>query len=275
MRNILCITVSQIKENGTLEFNKKLGHSNTFHLYEAMSEIVIHSARRFIKSDFDVHIIRSEVNSYQEIFHTNFQKVYDLWRDDGPNNILYLDGDTLVTGEVNIFDNLKDFQMFNYTASRKLKSKENKYNLMFEHYFNAGIRYYPATMNSHVWDTGWEYAKDWDYDFWGTEQAIFNKMMYSQNPDHTYWLKPDMGFQVIGIPFNQLFNDNVIERMNKWNNANFRDAKIMHLHGTRDAVNTLVSQWVLWRNITGEEFKFSKIKIDTDSYGNPVNLSVK
>jgi len=264
--------VSRIKDGGKLEYNQNLGAENNFLVYEAMSEIVIHSAKHFIKEDFDVHVIRSEVNSYQEIFDTNFQKVYDLWNPEEPNNILYLDGDTLVTNQVEVFGKYSNFQMFNYTARRSLPATENKYGLGFEHYFNAGIRYYPATMKQEVWDTGWQYAKDWDYGFWGTEQAIFNEMMYSQNSDHKHWLKPEMGFQVIGIPVQKIKQPAVIKQMEDWNNSNFNSAKIMHLHGTRSAVNTLLTQWQIWKDRTDEEFQFSKFNVQTDQNGNAIGL---
>ena len=50
------------------------------------------------------------------------------------------------------------------------------------HYFNAGVRYQLSKM-SECLGPGWKYAKDWDYNIWGTEQIIFNEMMYSENED--------------------------------------------------------------------------------------------
>jgi hypothetical protein len=53
------------------------------------------------------------------------------------------------------------------------------------------------------------------------------------------------------------------------------DAKIMHLHGTRGAVNTVLLQWELWRRITGEEFEFSTLKVVRDSAGMPIDIEFK
>ena len=89
--------------------------------------------------------------------------------------------------------------MFNYTDPKTLGGNDanNKYGLQHQHYLNAGVRYYPKSMSKDVWDLGWKYAKDWDYNIWGTEQIIFNEMMYSQDKDHNKWLTPEMNYQMM------------------------------------------------------------------------------
>ena len=174
--NKLCIAVSKIKNDDKIEYNKDLGAEKTYKVYNAMSEIVIHSAETFIQEDFETVIFKDDVDSYQQIFHNNFQHVYDEWNKDGPNNILFLDCDTLVINPVEVFGKFEHFQMFNYTDPKTLSGDDvnNKYGLKHEHYFNAGCRYYPDSMSEDVWDLGWKYANDWDYNIWGTEQIIFN-----------------------------------------------------------------------------------------------------
>lgn len=275
--NILCMAVSRLKPEAQKEYNRDLSNEQTYMLYDAMSEIVIHSAETFIQEDFEIVIFEDEVNNYQEIFHKNFNNVYEEFTDNGPNNILFLDCDTLVTAPVEVFGKYKHFQMFNYTDPKRLSGNDrnNKYNLDFAHYFNAGCRYYPAEMDQSVWDLGWSYAKDWDYSIWGTEQLIFNAMMYSQDSDVNTWLKPEMNYQMMNVPFNNINNTARISQLNTWNGCDVNDAKIMHLHGTRGAANTVLLQWELWRRITGEQFEFSKFVVETDSVGNAVKLSFK
>ena len=65
-----------------------------------MAEIVQHSAETFIQEDFETVIFQDEVDSYQQIFHNNFQHVYDEWQKEEPNNVLFLDCDTLVINPV-------------------------------------------------------------------------------------------------------------------------------------------------------------------------------
>jgi hypothetical protein len=278
MSNILCMAVSKIKSNDKLEYNKQLGAEHTYKLYQAMSEIVMHSAKTFIQEDFEIVVFEDEVDNYQQIFHKNFQHVYDEFHgEDGPHNILFLDCDTLVVAPVQVFGQFERFQLFNYTDPKTLSGPDanNRYGLQYEHYFNAGVRYYPDSMPEELWNLGWSYAKDWDYDIWGTEQIIFNAMMYSQDKNYKTWLRPDMNFQAMNMPFNDVDNSVLQQYLKNWNGIPMTDAKILHLHGTRGAANTLALQWELWRRITGEEFEFSTVEIVKDGQNKPVNITFK
>ena len=275
--NKLCIAVSKIKNDDKIEYNKDLGAEKTYKVYNAMSEIVIHSAETFIQEDFETVIFKDDVDSYQQIFHNNFQHVYDEWNKDGPNNILFLDCDTLVINPVEVFGKFEHFQMFNYTDPKTLSGDDvnNKYGLKHEHYFNAGCRYYPDSMSEDVWDLGWKYANDWDYNIWGTEQIIFNEMMYSQNPDVNAWLRPEMNFQAMNVPFNNIDDNRLHDYLTDWTGISMNEANICHLHGTRGAGNTLLLQWELWKRVSGEEFEFSDFVIQTDDSGNAIGLALK
>jgi hypothetical protein len=263
MSNIISMSLCKISDNAKLEYNQDKGAEKTFKLYSAMADILCESCETFVKGDWEFQIIENDVSCYQEIFHKNFQEVHDMWNEDGPNNILFLDLDTFVIGEVDVFDKLHEFQMFNYTDPKQLSGndKNNKYGLDHEHYFNAGVRYYPSAMWNDVWDLGWSYAQDWDYDIWGTEQIIFNEMMFSQNNDVAHWHKPEMNFQMMNVSPAALNHAGFMESMNSWNGCKFDDAKILHLHGTRNAEQTLLTQWSLWKNITGEEFEFENFDV--------------
>lgn len=277
MNNILCLAVSKINDNTKLEYNQNLGAEKTYKIYNAMSEIVIHSAETFIQEDFEIVVFEDEVKNYQEIFHKNFQNVYDVWQEDGPNNILFLDCDTLVISPVEVFGELDRFQLFNYTDPKTLSGDDanNKYGLQHQHYFNAGCRYYPSTMSKDVWDLGWKYANDWDYNIWGTEQIIFNEMMYSQDENYETWLAPEMNFQAMGVSVSNIDDEFVQQQLTNWNGVPFNDAKIVHLHGTRGAENTLLLQWELWKRVSGEEYNFSEIDIVKDNNNNPIGISLK
>ena len=256
----------RIKNNDKLVYNTDQGADNTFKLYSSMSEIVCESVDTFLEGDWDFEIIENEVDSYQEVFDKNFGEVYEMW-DGGKNNILFLDLDTIMLKPVNVFDQLEHFQMFNYTDPKTLGGKDanNKYGLQHQHYFNAGVRYYPKTMSQEVWDLGWKYANDWDYNIWGTEQIIFNEMMYSENKDVNQWHNPTMNFQMMNAVPQAISNPHYIAQIEAWNGANIDDAKIMHLHGTRGADKTVMTQWQLWKQVTGDEFEFEHINIVQDN----------
>jgi hypothetical protein len=182
-----------------------------------------------------------------------------------------------VVAPVQVFGQFDRFQLFNYTDPKTLSGHDanNQYGLQHEHYFNAGVRYYPDTMSKELWDLGWSYAKDWDYDIWGTEQIIFNEMMYSQDRNHKTWLRPDMNFQAMNVLFNDIDNSGLQQYLKNWNGISMNDAKILHLHGTRGAANTLALQWELWRRITGEEFEFSTVEVVKDDQNRPFDISFK
>ena len=262
MSNIVTMALCRINNNDKLEYNQENGADNTFKLYSSMSEILCESVDTFLEGDWEFEIIENKVDSYQEVFDKNFGEVYEMW-DSGNNNILFLDLDTIMLQPVNVFDKLDHFQMFNYTDPKTLSGKDadNKYGLQHEHYLNAGVRYYPNKMSQDVWELGWKYAKDWDYDIWGTEQIIFNEMMFSQNDDVNNWLDPTMNFQMMNAVPQAVYHAQYIAEIEAWNSASIDDAKIMHLHGTRGADKTVMTQWQLWKQITGDEFEFEHINI--------------
>ena len=262
MSNIVTMALCRIKNNDKLEYNTDQGVDNTFKLYSSMSEILCESVDTFLDGDWEFEIIENDVENYQQIFDTNFAEVYEMW-DNGNNNILFLDLDTIMLKPVSIFDKLNKFQMFNYTDPKTLSGKDadNKYGLKHEHYFNAGVRYYPSSMSKDVWDLGWKYAKDWDYNIWGTEQIIFNEMMYSQHSNVNEWIDPTMNFQMMNAVPQAITNAQYLQSIESWNSIGINEAKIMHLHGTRGADNTVMTQWQLWKEITGDEFEFDQINI--------------
>lgn len=277
MPNIVSMAICKIKEGGTLEFNQELGKDITYACYHAMHEIVCHSAETFIQEDFEFQIIEEDVDSYQQVFHNNFHHVSDMWHENKHTNILFLDTDTLVVAPVEVFSGkFTEFQMFNYTDPKTLcgRDADNKYGLRHQHYFNAGVRYYPETMSEETWDLGWKYAVDWDYNIWGTEQIIFNEMMFSQNRDVNHWLRPEMGFQAMNLPFDNIDNQEANKYLRDWNGIGINDAKILHLHGTRGAGNTVLLQWNLWKRITGQEFEFTLLKVikGPDGFGEKLVL---
>jgi hypothetical protein len=276
MANIVTMALCRIKDNKKLEYNTATGADKTYTLYSSMLEILAESADKYIQGDFEFEIIENEVDSYQEIFDTNFNEVYQMW-DNGNNNVLFLDLDTLVINPVDVFDKLSDFQMFNYTDPKTLSGKDatNKYELQHEHYFNAGVRYYPSSMKKEVWDLGWKYANDWDYNVWGTEQIIFNEMMYSQDSDHTKWLTPEMNYQMMNATPPALEQGQYISQLNAWNGTSLNTSQILHLHGTRGAEQTLLTQWALWKKLTGEEFEFDLVNVIKNNDGMPVGIEYK
>ena len=127
-----------------------------------------------------------------------------------------------------IFNKFDTFRMFNYGCDLGLYSFSGSiYNVHFEHFCNADVRYYPSQMNNEVWDIGFEMLKTFDYNEWNTEQIIWNQMLWSQNIPVEDVIIPELAYQAIYVPGGD------IELMNKSNNCNFDDAHILHFHASR------------------------------------------
>jgi hypothetical protein len=69
----------------------------------------------------------------------------------------------------------------------------------------------------------WEFFENNNYN-WNYEQIIWNKMLWSQNLSISDCLKPEYAYQLM------YYN---IEQSNNFNNFDIKNAKIIHLAGTR------------------------------------------
>ena len=84
-----------------------------------------------------------------------------------------------------------------------------------------------------TWDIGLELVKNWDFNSYDTEQLILNQMLWSQNIHLKDALIPDMNFQAPWMDYGEMW------RQNLWNGFCIEQAKIIHLHGSRDINFTL------------------------------------
>jgi hypothetical protein len=139
--------------------------------------------------------------------------------------------------ETDIFGMHDDFRMFNYTDP-KSSEEPNHYNVQHKHFFNADVRYYPSTMSQDIWDMGLEMAENWDFNSWNTEQFILNKMLWEQDGrriENT--LDPKMAYQGHMLYLEDW--EGTKEYSNQWNGCYLADARIVHLHGSRNAPKKL------------------------------------
>lgn len=102
----------------------------------------------------------------------------------------------------------------------------NRYNRWFDHFFNAGVRYFPGSMSKDIWALGADMARNWKYDDYNTEQIILNTMLWEQGVTKEQIFQPQVAWQ--------MFNGDV-EFGHRWNKVPITDAAILHLHGSRNA----------------------------------------
>ena len=195
--------------------------------YQAMHRLSLDSCRRNLAWPWELVFIEGAVEDINQAFVRTFNEIYDLWHSE-PCNILYTDPDTVVINMFDPWSEFNHFQMFNYTDPKSF-SAPNGYGKSYPHFFNAGVRYFPATMSEQTWQIGLDMIKDWDYNDYNTEQIVLNEMMWSQGVELTDVLRPDVAYQAQWLPRVS------VEVQDNWNGYHLTDSKIVHVHGSRDS----------------------------------------
>jgi len=229
-------------------FADRSREGDLFSHYTKMHEISLKSFEKYLAGDWEFVFYQEEVENIQEVFRDHFFKIYNLWKENAPCNILYCGPDNIMMKPTEIFGRYDKFSMFNFTdpkTTRPGREDTNAYNVYHPHYFNADVRYYPAEMSQDTWDIGLQMAENWDFNCWGTEQVILNEMMWKQ-PGVTLenMLDPKLSYQGF-----HLFLDNwdqTNHAANLWNGMNAQDAHIIHVAGSRVASKKVELMQVLW-----------------------------
>lgn len=213
MKNYVVWTNCEIQEGNDREFGMEPANAAK---YNEMFEISRASARKYLAGAWTDVVWNEPAPTRVAMFQSNWQRMWDLWHTE-PCNILYLDSDTVFVRATDIFDRFHEFRLFNWTTPR---SKSG-----FGNYFNAGVRYYPHTMSTAVWQLGSDLAADWDLNIWDQEQIIFNRMFWQQDLAWSDAHRPELNWQ---LPAN---SDR--KKMADHNKSSFDTAHIIHYHGTR------------------------------------------
>ena len=213
-------------------FEDRSSEGDLYDWYMKMHDISLRSFEKHLQGDWEFIFFNKEVENIQEVFKDHFFEIYDIWKQ-GDTNILYCGPDNIMMKPTEFFGKYDDFMMFNYTDP-KSSVEPNHYNVQHQHFFNADVRYYPSTMSQDIWDMGLEMAENWDFNSWNTEQFILNKMLWDQpNRSLLNTIDPTIAYQG-----HQLFIEEWEQRKaysNDWNGCDIKDAKIIHLHGSRNA----------------------------------------
>jgi hypothetical protein len=200
---------------------------NMYEKYQTMHKISLESCYRKLVQPWQLIYVEGTVDDINQAFVRTFYEIYDLWHSE-PCNILYTDPDTVVINPFDPWTEFKRFQMFNYTDPKSFNAP-NSYSKSFVHFFNAGVRYFPATMSQETWQIGIDMIKDWDYNDYNTEQIVLNEMMWSQGIELVDVLRPDVAYQAQWLPRVSL------KVQDTWNGYQLVDSKIVHVHGSRDS----------------------------------------
>lgn len=222
---------------------KKRKEKDLYAKYVRCHEISLKSFSHYLQGEWDYVYIDGEFDTIHLALRHTFYEVYKLWSENAPCNILYTDPDTLALRPLSIWGRYHKFMMFNLSEPKHF-SVNNVYGEKFPYFCNAGVRYFPATMDQHTWDIGLAMADQWDLSDYNTEQVILNKMLWSQGMDITEILVPEMAYQAHWLPGMDIWRQDI------WNGIEINRANILHVHSSRDLDKKLA-----WMEALSEQIK--------------------
>lgn len=228
MKNYLVVKNYSIVDQ-TKWYNDRTFETDLTNNYKEMEDILLKSAKFHLADLHDIIVHRGQASNIRDVFRIHFKEIYDIWSESSCN-ILYCDLDVIFVAKTHIFNQYNFFAMFNFTDPPS--TKDDHYNLTFEHFFNCGIRYYPHNMRQDIWDLGFEMLNNWNPDRWDSEQVIYNNMLWSQDITLKETHRPNLAFQML--------NSNPLDQFNvDFNKIEANEASVFHLHGSRGSAERL------------------------------------
>jgi hypothetical protein len=229
MKNYLVKSLYQVTDPNWLVHDR--GHEeNLYEQYLEMHRTSVASYTKHLRGDYELKFFTGRVENISQAFEKTFWNIHQLWHSE-PCNIFYTDPDTVARHEINPWS-FTEFRMFNFTDPKSF-NKPNKYNKQFPYFFNAGVRYFPHSMNPMTWKVGEEIASDWDHNTYDTEQIALNAMLWSQGIELDQMLKPQWAYQACWYPEKSIVLHDV------WNGISIDSAAIVHVHSSRNASTRL------------------------------------
>lgn len=208
------------------------GHETNMHAnYEAMHNISLESHCRHLQGNWEYIFVNGDCEDINQAFEKTFWTIHQLWHQ-GPCNILYTDPDTVVTKAIDPWSEFGDFRMFNYTDPKQYRGT-NQWSLQFDHFFNAGVRYFGHAMTEQTWKIGADMAQQWNHASYDTEQLILNQMLWSQPLTLQQALAPQWAYQAQWLPARP------VALQDAWNGISIHDSAIVHVHGSRNSATKL------------------------------------
>jgi hypothetical protein len=198
---------------------------NPYDYYKFFLDLSTKTAERYIdEENYERVILSGEYYQIAEAHRDNIKKLYKLWKDNYPCNILYTGPDVFFLQKVKFSDKFKEFSLFQYCQGLE---KNPKFGM--DVFFDCDIRYFPSTMSESLWYLALELEQRWpSYDTvlgeWEFEGYIWNAMLWSQDFDKDHFQHPEYSFQYAGQDL-----DSSIE----YNKIPIEDVKLVHCHGSR------------------------------------------
>lgn len=226
MKNYLVKTLFEVQDSNW-EVMDRTHETNLYQNYLEMHQISIGSFKKHLLGDWELRFLGGRVENIHQAFEKTFWFIHDIWHE-GPCNILYTDPDTVAIKNINPWNHISGFRMFNFTDPKSYTGN-NRYGRKFSCFFNAGVRYFAHDMSQSIWDLGKDMARDWDHSTYDTEQIILNSMLWDQGLRLDQCLRPEIAYQAQWLPQVPVWAQDT------WNGISLDRAAIVHVHGSRDS----------------------------------------
>ena len=217
-------------DSAQTSFHNEISQDNSSEMLWILS---LYSAEVNLPKTFSTRIkIIPDILDIQDYFQSVYWEIRKIWHEEYPANILFTGADVIFVKPVD-FAQFSGFQMFNYAhPSHAHKSRVgNRPHVsggsdIFDHYFNADVRYYSHDMEELSWQIGDSWADNWTNGVWEYEQDLWNAMVRSQG-NQRIQIIPEYAYQA---PVNE-FDD--YKLLYKWNGIPLESANLIHLHSSR------------------------------------------
>lgn len=179
-------------------------------IFDPMYELCVESYRRHLRGRWEPKILTGTYRDYHAMAEDEFRQIHALWQ--AGHNCFFVDADTVAASPLEVFGRYPQMMMFWKTCDVYKAGRP---------YLNAGVMYFPASMDAKLWEIGLaRAAKGFDPSTWGQDQQAWNDMFYAQDPVPA--LDPAMNWSPhVRSPISAA------------------EAKILHFHATKDANRAL------------------------------------
>ena len=195
-------------------FEVKNMYGNTkYEDYQKLAQICCDSFSTNLKDLHKIILLKGKKDNFHQLFAELYWRVKEIYFENWPCNILFVDSDTICLKPVDIFGKFDKFAMFlianefhqSFGSNECKKLAKPLYPWMM-----ANIRYYPAGLPNSLWETPDDLAYSW-IDDWAYDTIIYNNMFHSQGiTDYDAYHIPKWNTLVLGGITDEIINNSDI-----------------------------------------------------------------
>lgn len=209
--------------------------SKTIGSSEILFLLSVYSCEKYLTDPNNINLkVYMDVDNFQDYFKSKYDYLRNFCLKNNNSGTLVLGGDVIFRDFAN-FSNFDGMKMFNFASINKKHTSRagdrphvNGGSSFFDYYMNADVMYFAPNTNLSIWEVGDSWRNNWIEGMWEYEQDMYNAMYRFQNGSTIPQVYPEYAYQ---LPVNEL---TATHKLRSWNNINITDAKVIHLHSSRN-----------------------------------------